>query len=227
MTASHLRAALFDLDGTLVDSLPTIAQAMAEAAGLHGLHADPQDIVPLIGAPMDVLVQELFGVSQEVARAVNADYLRVYEGGFIQRTPRHQGADALLHRVHASGMLLGVVTNKRDRGAHLMVEAQRWGDLFAVVHGRESGAAKPDPEAALAALRRLKVPPEAAAFVGDTEFDMNCARDAGVAVIVGLVGSRSAERLLAEGATHVVDHLDQVAPILGSPEVTPYRQVAP
>lgn len=214
-----VRAALFDLDGTLVDSLPTIAQAMAEAVGLHGFHAEPQDIVPLIGAPMDVLVQELFGVSAEVATQVNADYLRIYEGGFIQRTPAHEGADALLRRLHASGVRLAAVTNKRDRGAHLMVEAQRWGDLFEVVHGREAGAAKPDPEAALAALRRLGVPPAEAAFIGDTEFDMNCGRDAGLAVVIGLVGSRSEERLRAEGATHVVRHLDEVAPILIASEV--------
>jgi len=209
-----VRAALFDLDGTLVDSLPTIAQAMAEAARMHGLHAEPDAIVPHIGAPMDVLVQELFGVSSEVARAVNADYLRVYEHGFIQRTPPHEGAAALLRQVHDAGVLMGVVTNKRDRGARLMVEAQGWDDLFAVVHGRESGAPKPDPEAALSALRRLDVPPEDAAFVGDTEFDMNCARDAGIPVVVALLGSRSRERLITEGATHVVDHLNQVAPIL-------------
>ena len=218
---TRIRAALFDLDGTLVDSLATIADAMVEAARLHGLEARPEAIIPRIGAPMDVLVEELWGVPREVAAAVNEDYVRIYHGSFIQLTPQHAGAEPLLRRLHEAGMPLAIVTNKRDIGAHEMVRIQGWERLFQVVHGRESGAAKPDPEAALAALRKLDVPPAEAAFVGDTEFDMNCGRDAGMAMVIALAGTRSEEQLRAGGATHVVRHLDEVAPILLGVEVAP------
>ncbi len=219
--APQVRAALFDLDGTLVDSLPTIAEAMAEAVRLNGLLADPAEILPLIGAPMNILVEEIYGVPREVADRINADYLRLYHGGYIQRTPPNPGAEPLLRGLAERGISLAVVTNKNEEGGRMMVALQGWDDLFGVVSGRDTAAPKPHPEAALSALRRLDVPVDAAALVGDTEFDMNCGRAAGLPVVVGLVGSRSAERLLAEGATHVVDHLDQVAPILAGAEVRP------
>ena len=216
-----VKAVLFDLDGTLVDSLPTIAEAMAEAARMHGLDASAEQIVPFIGAPMNILVEEIYGVSPELANAVNEDYVRVYHGGYVQQTPAHEGAGALLDALRGAGVQLAVVTNKRDEGAHLMTEIQGWTDHFEVVHGRESGAPKPEAEAAHAALRKLNVAPSDAAFVGDTEFDMNCARDAGVVVVIGLVGSRDADRLRAEGATHIVHSLAEVAPLLLAAEVAP------
>lgn len=219
--APRVKAVLFDLDGTLVDSLPTIAEAMAVAARMHGLEASAEQIVPFIGAPMNILVEEIYGVSPDVANAVNEDYVRVYHGGYVQQTPAHDGAQALLDTLRGAGIRLAVVTNKRDEGAHLMTEIQGWLDHFEVVHGRESGAPKPEAEAALAALRKLDVSPLDAAFIGDTEFDMNCARDAGVAIVIGLVGSRDADRLRAEGATHIVHSLAEVTPLLIAAEVVP------
>lgn len=212
--AGRVKAVLFDLDGTLVDSLPTIADAMVAAAALHGLDATPDAVIPLIGAPMNVLVEELWGVSEETGHAVNEDYVRLYHESYIQQTPEHEGASALLDALGAAGVRQAIVTNKRDEGAHLMTDVQGWRAHFEVIHGRESGAAKPDPEAALAVLRKMGLDPSEAAFVGDTEFDMNCGRDAGLAVVIGLIGSRSAERLQAEGATHLVHSLAEVAPLI-------------
>lgn len=209
-----VKAVLFDLDGTLVDSLPTIAEAMAEAARLHGLPGDAEQIVPLIGAPMNILVEEVFGVSPEFANAVNEDYVRLYHETYIHRTPPYAGASELLQALQAAGLRLGVVTNKRDEGALLMTEIQGWATHFEFVHGRDSGAAKPDPEAVLSILRKMDVAPAEAAFIGDTEFDMICGRDARLAVVVGLVGSRTEDHLREHGATHVVRSLKEVAPLL-------------
>ncbi|MEX2032399.1 MAG: HAD hydrolase-like protein, partial [Dehalococcoidia bacterium] len=122
-----LRAALFDLDGSLVDSLPTIAEAMTDAVRLHGLDANPQEIIPLIGAPMNLLVEQIYGVSGEVANQINADYLRIYHGDYIGRTSPNPGAGALLHALHRNGMALGIVTNKNAEGGRRMVAIQRWG----------------------------------------------------------------------------------------------------
>lgn len=219
---AQIRAALFDLDGTLVDSLPTIADAMAEAVRLHGLDADPQEIIPQIGAPMNILVEEIYGVSRELADEINSDYLRIYHGDYIERTPPNPGAGELLEGLHTSGIALGIVTNKNEEGGRRMATIQRWTDLFTVINGRDTAAhPKPHPEAALHALRALGVDPAHAAFVGDTEFDMNCARDAGIAVIIGLVGARNEEQLRARGATHVIRHLSEVTEILGAVEVVP------
>ena len=207
-------AVLFDLDGTLVDSLPTIAEAMSTVLRTHGYAVDAAALIPRIGPPMEVLAREL-GAPPEQAARINAEYLRLYHGGYIQRTPAHAGAAALLDRLHAAGVALGVVTNKIEEGGQLMLAVQGWGDRFGVVVGRDTaGVAKPHAEAAWHALRVLGVAPERAAIVGDTEFDMRCGRDAGLRYVIGLVGERDGARLRAEGATHVVVSLDEIDPLL-------------
>jgi phosphoglycolate phosphatase len=210
----RVQAVLFDLDGTLVDSLATVADAMVEAFAPHGIIATREQIVPLIGAPVPAFLMEHYGLTPQQAEVVGDDYLRVYHEDYIDRTPQHEGADVLLRSLHALGITLAVVTNKNTRGAVDMVAIQGWQDLFTIVSSRETAPPKPDPEAALAVLRAMGVSPEDAAFVGDTEYDMNCARNAGLALAIGLVGERSAETLLAEGATHVVRSLTEVAAIL-------------
>ncbi|MDO9446021.1 MAG: HAD family hydrolase [Dehalococcoidia bacterium] len=209
-----IRAALFDLDGTLVDSLETIADAMSQALRMHGHEVSPAAIIPRIGPPMNVMAQELGRASEAEAEAINADYLRIYHDDFIHLTPPRAGAEPLLRSLHAEGVLLGIVTNKVEVGAHRMLEVQGWTDLFASVAGRDTSKPKPDPEAALHVLRALGVQPAEAVLVGDTEFDVRCGRAAGLAMTIGITGSRTAQDLRARGASHIVKHLDEVAPLL-------------
>ncbi|MFA7248577.1 MAG: HAD family hydrolase [Dehalococcoidia bacterium] len=208
-------AVLFDLDGTLVDSLQTIAEAMSTALHEFGYEIDVQRLVPLIGPPMDLLAHEL-GAPLDVAARINREYLRLYHHGYIQRTPEHPGAGALLERLAAAGIAMGVVTNKVEEGARLVLDVRGWSSRFGVVVGRDTpgAAAKPAPEAAWYALRVLGVPPERAAFVGDTEFDVRCARAAGLRHVIALAGNRDEALLRAEGATHVVRSLDEAGAML-------------
>src|SRR3546814_1261305 len=102
---------------------------MAEAARLHGLQAEPEKIIPFIGAPMNILVAELYGVSPDAANAVSAEYMRLYEASYIQRTPPLPGARALLDALRAAGLRLAVVPNNRDEGAPLLTEVEGCPDL--------------------------------------------------------------------------------------------------
>lgn len=216
--AQAVRATLFDLDGTLVDSLPTIAKAMVEAMRRHGHEVDPSEVVSRVGPPMNLLVQEMTGLPPEQAERVNELFTELYYGEYIEQTPAIEGAGALLDRVTAAGLRLGVLTNKIERGGIEMIELQGWTDHFAVIVGRDTTShPKPAPDGALHALDRLGVPPEEAALVGDTEYDMICGRDAGLRLVIGLAGGRAAEHLFENGATHVVTHLDQVGALLLEP----------
>ncbi len=214
-------AVLFDLDGTLVDSLPTIAEAMVRALQAFDFEMDVARLIPLIGPPMNTLAVGL-GATPELAARINNEYLRLYHNGYVQRTPEHAGATPLLQRLGDAGILLGVVTNKIEEGARLVIDAKQWGSRFGVVVGRDTpnAAAKPSPLAALHALRALGVPPDRAAFVGDTEFDMQCASGAGMAYVIALDANRDADFLRSEGATHVVRSLEEVGTLLlgGAPE---------
>ena len=127
------------------------------------------------------------------AETIYASYLDSYYGSFLTEATPLDGAHSLL--------------------AHL-----GWSDRFPVVVGRETATAmKPAPEPALYALAKLGLPPDAAAFAGDTGEDMRCARSAGIPIAVGLTVIRSAEQLREAGATHTVASLEAMAtPLLGT-----------
>lgn len=208
-------AVLFDLDGTLVDSHLAIAESMVQALGAHGIAIEVDRLVPMIGPPMDTLAQQL-GATPDEAAAINRDYLRLYHGEYIRHTPEHDGATELLRGLREAGIALGIVTNKVEEGARIVVEVEGWGDLFGAVAGRDTpgAAAKPSPDAARYVLERLGVSPERAAFVGDTEYDVRCAVAAGIPYVVMLDTNRDASMLRAEGATHIVRDLEEAGAIL-------------
>lgn len=208
-------AVLFDLDGTLVDSHRAIALAMVEALGAHGITVEIDRLVSMIGPPMEMLAGQL-GAPPHVATLVNRDYLRLYHGEHIRQTPEHEGATELLRSLHEAGVALGIVTNKVEEGARIVVEVEGWGDLFGVIAGRDTpgAAAKPSPEAARYALAALGVPAERAAFVGDTEYDVRCAVAAGIPYVIMLDANRDPALLRADGATHIVRDLEEAGAIL-------------
>jgi HAD superfamily hydrolase (TIGR01509 family) len=210
-----LGAVLFDLDGTLVDSLPTIARAMAAACREHGYEVDPEKVIPLIGAPMADLAGNVTGAPREVAEAINEVYLRIYHDQYIAETPPIEGATDLVQALYATGVPLGVVTNKNHAGGLRMVEVQGWQSYFATIVGRDT-AAKPKPAAdpVLHALAELGVEPSRSALVGDTEFDMGCGHAAGLARVIGIADSRSPQQLIDSGATDVVGSLAEVERLL-------------
>lgn len=213
--APRVRAALFDLDGTLVDSLETIAEATVEAFARHGHRVTAADIIPRIGPPMEVIAREVTGAGPDESHAMYTTYQGLYYTEYIQRTPAHEGAHDLVQAMCAAGVALAVVTNKNEHGGRLMVQVQGWDGRFGSIVGRDTASHyKPHPAPALYALRALGVAPAEAAFVGDTEADMNCARDAGMRYVIGITGARTSDVLRAEGATHVVDSLAAVGALL-------------
>jgi HAD superfamily hydrolase (TIGR01509 family) len=216
MTA-HVRpqAVLFDLDGTLVDSLLAIGTAMSAALKEFGHHIDVATIIPQIGAPMPVLAAELTGASEDEAEQINERYLSLYYDDFIQTIKPFDGATELLDRLSAAGIALGVVTNKIEHGAHMMVEIQGWKPTFDVVVGRDTTARpKPWPDGTLHGLQVLGATPDQAALVGDTDFDMGAGRDAGLRYNLGMLGARDEERLRKAGAMHVFETLSAVGDLL-------------
>ena len=131
------------------------------------------------------------------------------------------GADALLDALESAGIATAVVSNKNERSANPLLETLGWSGRFGAVIGADSvQRAKPSAEPALEALRRLEVAPAEAAFVGDTEIDMECGHNAGIPTVIGLARHRRPESLRAAGATHTCGSLDEVRTVLlGHPAV--------
>ncbi len=212
-----IRAVLFDLDGTLADSEPLIARAVVESAGVSGHALRPQQVTEALGPPMTVLLRSLLPIGEEEAQRIYDDYQERYNGRFVPQTQPLPGAPELLASLHGRDVAMAIVTNKNELGGKTLVEALGWTAWFPVVVGMNTAAkAKPAPEPALYALEALGLPPEAAAFVGDSEADMGCGHAAGLPVVIGIAGLGERAALAAAGATHVVDGLAEVAALLGA-----------
>lgn len=183
-----IRAALFDLDGTLVDSAGLIARCLHETLRDHGYEVTADTIARSLGPATPRVVEALTAAPpHEVDRIVEA-FGRRYatRRGTIAK---HPGADALLDWLARERIALALITNNPEVDVHALLRQLRWDARFEVVLGADSGAGrKPSAEPALHALDALGVPPEDAAFIGDTETDMRCALDAGIPTRI-LVGA--------------------------------------
>lgn len=207
---------LLDLDGTLVDTAPDLADALARLLAEEGLPALPEaEVARLVGDGAARLVARALaahGRPCEGARldAYVARFLAHYGAAPAARSRPYPGVAATLEALRAAGWRLGVCTNKPQGlseavlaglGLARFIDAVAGGDRFAV--------RKPDPGHVLATLELLGVAPAAAVMVGDSRNDVAAARAAGVACVAVAYGysKEPAERL---GAARVVASFDEL-----------------
>lgn len=175
-----MRAIIFDLDGTLIDSEPDIQRTFASAFdGLGVRRPPPEELRNVIGMRLeDCFARFLDGDparSKEGARL----FREYYQDHYLDATRPYPGADEAL-RTLAARAPLALCTMKKWQFARKIVRAFGWEELFAQVLGSEEGfAAKPDPAMLLELCRRLDVTPSQVLYVGDTEMDGLMAQAAG------------------------------------------------
>jgi phosphoglycolate phosphatase len=196
------RGVIFDLDGTLADSLEDIASAMNRTLAGHGFPVHPiSDYRTFVGEGVRKLVERALPPGTEHLRdAFLAAYQADYAEHLLDATRLFPGISGVLDGLAAAGVPMGVLSNKTDLPTRRMVEALcgRW-KFGAVVGERPGVPRKPDPSSALALADALGAPPEAVAFVGDTSVDMLTARAASMRPVGVLWGFRPKE-VLASGA---------------------------
>ncbi len=211
------RAFLFDLDGTLLDSLEDLARVVNEALVGRGCPAHPVEAYRFfVGNGMRVLVRRAapleFPDSEipALAKAVETRYAEVWH----VRTRPYPGTVEVLQGLAGQGVPLGVLSNKPDAFTRRMVDHFFPGvEFFAVRGQRPEVPAKPDPTAALELAGLAGVPPERIRFVGDSRVDMETAVNAGM-IPVGVVwGFRPREELLKFGASRLVERAEELLAI--------------
>lgn len=202
-------AVIFDLDGTLADSLGDIGGAMNEALvarGLpsHGLEAYRQ----FVGEGVEVLAHRAApGLGPAGLPLLVEEYRARYAARIDAQTRPYEGVPAMLDGLVAAGLPLAVLSNKRDDFTLELVRRLfgRW--PFVEVRGERVGVPrKPDPTAALELARALGVPPADCAFVGDTAIDIRTAVAAEMIPIGVLWGFRGADELHQAGARRLLSH---------------------
>ena len=197
-------AVVFDLDGTLADTLRDLAEATNAALRQNGLLACPLDAYPhMVGNGLKKLVERAAGpdVSAAVLEAVRQSFLQVYDRDCLRYTTAYEGMPETLAALREREIPLLVVTNKPDAQAHTIVEGLFGKGLFAGIYGNcGERKVKPDPALTLEALSLVGAPPENALFVGDSDVDVYTARNAGMRAAGAVWGFRGEEELRAAGA---------------------------
>lgn len=204
-----IRAVIFDLDGTLLDTLGCLAGTMDETLRSLGFVGPSREAYPhLIGDGAQVLARRALPAwwqrDDATAEAVYQTYLAVYERRWRLDSPPFPGIAELLDACMARDVALAVFSNKADAFTQKLVHFALGGRPWRVVRGqRPEAPRKPAPDGALAVARDLGVEPAQCLFLGDSDVDMRCARAAGMFAVGAQWGFRSAEELLAHGAHHI------------------------
>lgn len=204
------RLAIFDCDGTLVDSGATIHRALAETFDLHGLKvplpAQSRKVIGLsLAEAMAALVPEARAEDHlQLAETYKSCFFQARQRGEVEE-PLFDGILELLDAMEAKGWVLGVATGKSDRGLRHCLESHGIHARFVSLQTADRHPSKPSPQMALAAMADAGAEPGRTVVVGDTSFDMAMARAAGAAGIGAGWGYHDAEELSAAGAAAVAE----------------------
>jgi phosphoglycolate phosphatase len=206
---------MFDLDGTLVDSLADLATSINLARTELGLAPlPPRDVIAQVGDGVDALVRKVIPVAPERHAAALAAFLRIYELHMLDTTQLMPGVRAMLERY--ADRALVVVTNKRQHISEHILEGLGVRNNFRMVVGGDTlPVRKPDPGPLHHVLATLGVRPAQAVMIGDGVNDVLAARSAGVTMVAVLGGVTSQDDLAALGPDHLIGGLDRLPEVIG------------
>ena len=200
------KAVLFDLDGTVLDTLPDIVRVTNQTLKELGHPArTAEEIIWMIGNGMKNLLTKALPedveVTDEMLARMQANYIR-YQNTETRQFP---GIAELLAALHAAGIRTAIVTNKPDPAAKEVAEKYFPGLMDYTVGIRIGEAVKPDPHTAIKAMQYLGVTPEETLYVGDSDTDAETAANAGVRFFGAAWGYRGEAFLRAHGAKDVLE----------------------
>ena len=216
--ADRLKLAVFDMDGTIIDSQRMIVAAMTHGFADAGL-APPsrEETLAIVGLSLPVAVARLApGLTgaevDHVVERYKAAFIRMrQETGGEAASPLYPGARAALQRLATRDeVLMGVATGKAMRGLTHALEAHGLGPLFQTLQTADGHPSKPHPAMLLDALVETGAEAADAVMVGDTSFDMEMARAAGMTAIAVTWGYHPETRLRDAGAHHVIHRWDEL-----------------
>jgi phosphoglycolate phosphatase len=202
------RLAIFDCDGTLVDSGATIYAALAEAFAGNGLELPPPEVSRrVIGLSLtEAMAALLPDASTDEHVKLSDDYKRAFQqlraAGRVEE-PLFDGVIALLDALEADGWLLAVATGKSDRGLRHCLESHCIHARFVSLQTADRHPSKPHPSMVEQAIAEAGAAPETTIVVGDTSFDMAMAAAAGAAPIGAGWGYHEGDELIDAGAVAV------------------------
>lgn len=213
------RLAIFDCDGTLVDSGATITRAVAETFEQHGIAVPPpRECRRVIGLS---LTEAIGSLAPDADADERGRLTETYKRKFFQarlegrvEEPLFDGISELLDALEADGWLLAVATGKSLRGLDHCLACHGLGARFVSLQTGDRHPSKPHPAMALQAMADAGATPETTVVIGDTSYDMGMARAAGATGIGAGWGYHNSQKLLAAGATAVAMQPGEIVELL-------------
>ena len=197
---------IFDLDGTLINSLPDISAAMNRSLAKFGLPVFPEDQYKYkVGNGVFKIAERSVGGHTEYLEDVLKAYMADYAENCRVNSYAYPGITETLLGLQEKGVRVCVLSNKDQADTESVLRYYFPDVQFAAIRGRVDGVPlKPDPAGALLIAENLGLTREDFWYVGDTSMDMNCGNAAGMETVGVLWGFRPREELVASGAKHLI-----------------------
>ncbi len=210
---------LFDLDGTLLDTLQDLQESLNTALHAYGAPArSMEDVRRFVGNGLPKLVERALaeGTAHPHYDEILAETRRIYKENSRNHTAPYTGILPMLQELHAIGYRMGVVSNKPDAEVKKLCKFY-FGEMIAVAIGaNDSRRNKPAPDNLFAAMEQLDATAVDTVYVGDSDVDLDTARNAGLPCISVLWGFRDLAQLDAHGAVYCVRNAQELISMLQS-----------
>ena len=213
-----LKLCIFDMDGTLVDTIKSIAYFANNALNKYGLPSiETEKYKKLVGNGARVLVErmvETVGADMAKVDEVFPEYNTTYDNDFLYLTEAYEGVCDMLADLKKLGVKTAILSNKPDVTAKKVSDALFKEGLIDVCYGARDGIAlKPDPEGVFEILKEFNVTRDECLYIGDTATDIKTAKNAELESIGVLWGFRDFDELQGAGADHIIAHPSEIIPI--------------
>ncbi len=215
------RVALFDMDGTVLNTLDDIADAANAVLAANGMPVRAQDEVRrFVGNGIRKLIERAVPAGTDEATIVKVlgDFKTYYGAHCTDKTASYAGIPEMLAALRASGVRTAVVSNKANFAVQALAK-QYFGDLFDMALGEDVAKrpAKPAPDMVYHVLETLGASPADAVYIGDSDVDVLTARNAGLSCIAVTWGFRDRECLKNAGATAFADSAKELQDLILAP----------
>ncbi len=211
------QTAIFDLDGTLLDTLEDLYLATNAALERHSLPSRTRDEVKMfVGNGVEMLIRRAVptGTDESVIQGVLTDFKTAYAAICEDHTKPYDGILPLLRALGDKGIRVAVVSNKFDAATKQLCK-KYFGELVKVAIGEQAGVRKkPAPDTVIEALTRLGVTADRAVYVGDSDVDIETAKNCGMPCISVTWGLRDEDFLRAHGATTLIHSPEELLPLI-------------
>ena len=210
------KAYIFDLDGTLLDTLEDLADAVNFSMRENGFpERSLEEVRSFVGDGMRLLVKRSApkGSSEEKLDKAFGDFRDYYSVHYMDKTKPYPEIEAMLKALKMQGKRLCVISNKADFAVKLLMD-QFFPGLFETVLGERDGIRrKPAPDSLLAVMEELKLPKDLCVYIGDSDTDIETAKNAGIGSVSVSWGFRTKEFLKRSGAQRIVNEPEDLLKI--------------